>query len=101
MSPETPSILVRHNEADQRFEAQVEAHLAFLSYTREGDRHVFDHTFVPDALRGRGVAAVLVRAALKEARERGWRITPRCSYVAAFINRHPEHADLQDSSEAT
>jgi predicted GNAT family acetyltransferase len=84
-----------HNEINQRFEIRAgDEPVSFLSYIFEGDCVVFDHTFVPVALRGRGLAEKLVRAALKEARQRRWRIVPRCSYVAAFIKRNPEFADL-------
>ena len=86
---------VVHNVSLRRFEDQTsDASLSFLSYTFEGDWVVFDHTFVPDELRGRGIAAKLARAALEEARQRRWKVVPRCSYVAAFINRHPEFAGL-------
>ncbi|HEY9175495.1 MAG TPA: GNAT family N-acetyltransferase [Verrucomicrobiae bacterium] len=86
---------VVHNVSLRRFEDQTsDAPWSFLSYAFEGDCVVFDHTFVPDGLRGRGIAAKLARAALEEARQRGWRVIPRCSYVAAFINRHPEFAGL-------
>ena len=88
---------VVHNVSLRRFEAQTgDVPLSFLSYTFEGDRVVFDHTFVPDELRGRGIAAKLARAALEEARQRRWKVVPRCSYVAAFIKRNPEFADLVD-----
>jgi len=86
---------VTHNVKLRRFESQVgDTPLAFLSYIHEGERVILDHTFVPDELRGRGVAAVLVRAALDEARQQRWKIVPRCSYVAGFIKRHPEFASL-------
>lgn len=89
------SLPVTHDVNVRRFEVRAgDGPSSFLSYTFEGDRVVFDHTFVPDELRGRGIAANLVRAALNEARQRRWRIVPRCSYVAAFIKRHPEFADL-------
>ena len=68
--------------------------LALMSYSRDGGRVVFDHTYVPEQFRGKGVAAALVRAALNEAREQHWQIVPQCSYVAAFIERHPEFASL-------
>lgn len=55
---------------------------------------VFTHTLVPPELRGRGVAEKLVRAALAEARARGCRVVPQCSYVARFIERHAEYQDL-------
>ena len=68
--------------------------VAFLSYRFDGGEVVFEHTYVPTSFRGKGVAAALVRAALNEAREQRWQIVPRCSYVAAFIERNPEFATL-------
>jgi predicted GNAT family acetyltransferase len=86
---------VVHNVSLRRFELQDgDGDLAFLSYTDDGDQLIFEHTFVPNELRGKGIAANLVRAALEEARQRRWRIVPRCSYVATFIKRNPEFADL-------
>jgi phosphoenolpyruvate-protein phosphotransferase len=91
----TSSPTVTHDVKLQRFESQAgDAPLAFLSYIHEGGRVILDHTFVPDELRGRGMAAALVRVALDEARQRHWKIVPRCSYVAGFIKRHPEFANL-------
>ena len=88
---------VVHNVSLRRFEAQTgDGPSSFLSYTFEDNYVVFDHTFVPDELRGRGIAAKLARAALEEARQRRWKVVPRCSYVAAFIKRNPEFADLVD-----
>lgn len=72
----------------------MQGEVALVSYTREGGLVVFDHTYVPEAFRGKGVAAALVRAALNEAREQRWQIIPACSYVAAFIERHPEFGSL-------
>ena len=94
MSSSSPQIHVVHNTRQQRFEVQMQGEAALVSYTREGGRVVFDHTYVPEAFRGKGVAAALVRAALNEAREQHWQIVPQCSYVAAFIERHPEFASL-------
>ncbi len=100
-SPTTPQ-RVTHNATARRFETRAgDEPLSFLSYMYEGDRVVFDHTFVPEELRGRGIAAKLARAALTEARERHWRIVPRCSYVATFIKRNPEFADLADGESSS
>ena len=59
------------------------------------DVRIATHTGVPDALRGRGVAARLVDALVADAREQGFRIVPACSYVAAQFERHPEWAALR------
>lgn len=85
---------VRHNPAAQRFEAQVGGHLSVAEYRLDGRRILFTHTEVPPALRGQGVAAKIVRAALDYARESGLTVVPLCWYVDAFIRRNPEYRDL-------
>ena len=60
----------------------------------EGVR-VADHTLVPPAIGGRGVAAALVDALVADAREQGFRIVPQCSYVAAKFRENPDWADLR------
>lgn len=67
---------------------------AELTFTRHGPNQVSaDHTGAPEALRGTGAAAALVDAMVADARKSGFRIVPRCSYVAARFARHPEWAD--------
>lgn len=85
---------VTHNAAASRFEASPGGHLAVCSYRRMGDMLVLHHTEVPAALSGQGVAATLVQAALAWAREQGLKVQPSCSYVAAYMRRHPETQDL-------
>lgn len=58
---------------------------------------VIDHTLVPDAYRGQGIAAQLVQRGIDDARKNGDKIVPECSYVAAQFKRHPEWADLRAS----
>lgn len=91
-NPHPPTVI--HNADRQRFELNLGEHVALLDYTFLDGRVGFDHTLVPDALRGRGAGSTLVRAALTEARARGWRVVPRCSFVADFLQRHPEFADV-------
>ena len=98
MTSKPSSIPVTHDTALRRFEARVEGLTAFLSYTREGSAVVMDHTYVPAEFRGHGVGATLVRAALDEARQRSWTIVPRCSFVATFMERNPEFAELLDQT---
>jgi predicted GNAT family acetyltransferase len=49
---------------------------------------------VDERYRGRGVGEALVRGTLDQLRERGDRLVPKCPFVAAFIQRHPEYAEL-------
>jgi len=87
-------IVVRHNVAAGRFEAEVEGRLAVAEYERDQDRMIMTHTLVPPELRGRGIAEKLVRSALDYAQAEALRVVPACSYVAAFIQRHAEYQTL-------
>ena len=53
------------------------------------------HTVVPKKIGGRGVAAHLVRRLVSDARSQGFKIVPRCSYVAAKFEENPEWAELR------
>lgn len=66
-----------------------------LTWTARDGVHVADHTIVPPEIGGRGVAAKLVEALVADAREKGFKIRPQCSYVAAAFDRHPDWADLR------
>lgn len=68
---------------------------AEMTYKKEGGGPmVINHTGVPSEYEGRGIAAQLVKAAIADAREQGFKITPVCPYVAMQFRRHPEWADL-------
>ncbi len=85
---------VRDNAEKQRFELAVEGHLALADYhIRDGVMDLY-HTESPPALAGRGVASRLIHAALLSARAQGLKVKPSCSFVAAYIKRHSEFADL-------
>lgn len=84
-----------NNRAASRFETTVDGLLCIADYQRRGDVLVMPHTVVPAALRGHGIAAALVQAALDWARAEGLKVEPVCSYVAAYMRRHPDtHALL-------
>ena len=86
---------IRDNPTAQRFETVVDGQLAVLDYRRDGDTIVFTHAGVPPPIEGRGIAAAITRYALESAREQGLRVVAQCSYVAAYLRRHTEFADLQ------
>lgn len=48
------------------------------------------HTEVDDAYAGQGVASRLVRFAVDDAIERGFRIVPVCPYVKKWLGEHAE-----------
>ena len=94
MKPEGENIEVRHNAAENRFEATVDGRLSVADYQLQDGAMVITHTFVPPELRGRGIAEKVVRAALEHARQEKLRVVPACSYVDVFIQRHREYQSL-------
>jgi hypothetical protein len=91
-----PTITHIDQGAEGEYQARVPDNAAFgrLTYIRRGDVLTTEHTLVPTAIGGRGIAGKLVEALIADAREHGWKIVPACSYVAAAFKRHPEWADL-------
>ena len=88
------AIDVRDNAQASRFEVRIDGAVAVADYRLEGDRILLTHTEVPAALEGRGLGSALIRAALASARERGLKVVPQCTFVAAYMQRHPETQDL-------
>jgi predicted GNAT family acetyltransferase len=67
---------------------------AFADYHVTGDVIVIPHVEAPVALRGAGTAGRLMEGLVELVRARGLKIVPTCSYAAAWLRRHPEHADV-------
>jgi len=70
----------------------AEAYMTFRN--RDVDTIIIDHTFVPDQFRGRNLAQKLVMRGISDARAKGLKIVPQCSYVAAQFRRHSDWSDL-------
>ena len=68
--------------------------IGFIDYRLHGDAISLIHTEVDEAYSGQGHAATLARSALDDARSRGLSVVPTCPYVASYIRKHPEYADL-------
>ncbi|MEU8842645.1 GNAT family N-acetyltransferase [Streptomyces roseus] len=95
-SPTTAPV-VRHVDARHRYEILVDDSRAGLTAYRDRDhQRVFFHTEIDEAYAGQGLAAVLVQQALADVRASGRRIVPVCPYVAKFLTKHREFADITD-----
>ncbi|KOR49194.1 acetyltransferase [Xanthomonas oryzae] len=91
---EMSTVHAEHDLAGQRFNIDTDGHRAELAYRREGEIMTITHMQVPDAIGGRGIAAVLVAAALDYARQSGLKVVPACSYADAYVRQHPQFQDL-------
>jgi predicted GNAT family acetyltransferase len=85
---------VTDNRDEGRYELAIGKETAFAVYERRGGAVVFTHTEVPAKLEGRGLASRLIKAALADARHSGLKVLPLCTFVADYIERHPEEQDL-------
>ena len=92
-------IVVKNNEAANRYEVNLDGHTAVLTYAREGKQIVLIHTGVPPELEGRGIANDLAQTALNDARAAGLVVVPECPFVASYIQRHHEYLDLVSERE--
>jgi predicted GNAT family acetyltransferase len=88
-------IVVTDVPQDSQFLATVDDERAgYIDYSLAGTRIVFRHTEVLPVHEGEGVGSALARFALDDARRRGLEVVPICPFVAAWIMRHPEYADV-------
>ncbi|MDN3479128.1 MULTISPECIES: GNAT family N-acetyltransferase [unclassified Curtobacterium] len=85
------------NDTDQNQYSLVEdgTVIGLAAYEVDGDAIHFVHTEVDPEHRGGGHASILVEHALDDVRANSdRRVVAECSYVAAWLDRHPDHQDL-------
>ena len=97
MTQQATAPVVRRVDARHRYEILVGGERAGLTAYRDRDgRRVFFHTEIDDAYAGQGLASILVEQALTDVRASRMRIVPVCPYVAKFLKKHDEFADITD-----
>ena len=86
----------RHDRDASQFEVSVDGTMCGVAhYQLSGGVADFDHTEVPPAFGGRGIAGRLVQYAMDEIRAAGeWKVRPACSYVVRWFAQHPDYSDL-------
>ncbi|MFJ9711733.1 GNAT family N-acetyltransferase [Streptomyces sp. NPDC101234] len=97
MSESSTTTVVERVDAGHRYDILVDGRRAGLTaYRDRGAQRVFFHTEIDEAFAGQGLGAQLVQQALTDVRASGMRIVPVCPYVAKFLKRHDEFADITD-----
>jgi uncharacterized protein len=78
-----------------RFELEVDGELVgFVDYRADDATVVMTHAEIDPRSGGRGLGSEMVKGALDAVRTSGRSVVPRCSFVAAYIDRHPEYQAL-------
>jgi predicted GNAT family acetyltransferase len=90
---------ISHDQKANQFTTEIDGHRAELDYTVADGVMTITHTRVPQAIGGRGIAAELMREAVKVAGERRWSINPACSYAAAYMRKHAQAPDQRHIDE--
>jgi uncharacterized protein len=83
-----------NNRTRHRFELEVDGHIAASYYEIAGPVITFVHTEVPPELGGKGVGSKLIGGALDQVRSEGLKVIAQCPFVKAYIDKHPDYADL-------
>lgn len=88
--------------AAQRYEARLgDRVLGYTAYRLVNrDRLIFHHTEIDPAFAGQGIGSRLAAGALDDVRARGFRLTVKCPFIAAYLKRHREYDDLLPSGAA-
>ena len=90
---------IHHDQAARRFETTVNGTHCLLDYTlADGVAScvmTITHTDVPADVGGRGIASVLVQAAMDAARKQGWKVMPACACADVWMQRHASYHDLR------
>ena len=86
---------VTDDHEQQRYEISEDGdRVGFLTYRLQPGQIEFIHTEIDPDHGGRGLAGVLVEAALEDAGSRRLVVLPTCPYVARFIGEHSEFLEL-------
>lgn len=85
---------VIHEKENLRFVIYNDGNEVYVEYTM-GEKEInLYHTYTHPALRGKGLAAQVVRAAFEFAKENNLKVIPTCSYVQSFISKNDEYKKL-------
>jgi len=89
-------IHITNNEALMRFEAGEGENIAFLEYRFYKNDIALMHTFVPETMKGKGLASALAAFAFEYAKQNKKPVMVYCPFVATYIKRHPEVKEQLD-----
>ena len=85
---------VIHEKENERFVIYLDGNEVYVEYTLTEKEINLYHTYTHPALRGKGLAAQVVRAAFEFAKENNLKVIPTCSYVQSFIAKNDEYKKL-------
>ena len=85
---------IRDNAELNRYELPVDGEVAVFTYNLSPPNLMITETLVPERLDGQGIASRLAKHVLADARARDLLILPVCPFFSAYLQKHPEYADV-------
>ncbi|WP_292070504.1 GNAT family N-acetyltransferase [Brevundimonas sp. UBA7534] len=85
---------IRDNPDRHQYELPIDGELAVVTYNLSPPNLMITETLVPQRLEGRGIASRLAKHVLADAKARDLLILPVCPFFSAYLQKHPEHADV-------
>ena len=85
---------IRDNADRNQYELPVEDDVAVVTYNLSAPNLMITETLVPQRLEGRGIASRLAKHVIAGAKARQLLILPVCPFFSAYLQKHPEHADV-------
>ncbi len=96
--PDEATRTVVRDDATSRYVLRLDdREVGEAEFTLDEGKVLFTHTEISKDSGGSGLGSFLVREALADVRERGLTVVPVCGFVAAYVRRHPDQADLAES----
>jgi uncharacterized protein len=101
LKPDQQDISISNQAERQRYELTLGGTVAALAEYRErGGVVEFVHTEVLPQHEGQGLAAQLAQFALDDVRRGNRKAIASCSYIAQYIERHPQYRDLLQDTQS-
>ena len=85
---------IRDNAELKSYELPVDGDVAVVTYNLSPPNLMITETLTPERLEGRGIASRLAKHVLADAKARDLLILPVCPFFSAYLQKHPEHADV-------
>lgn len=95
MNNQARPITFDNNVPEHRYEAAIDGQLAgYAEYNLLTGAIMFTHTEVLPAHEGQGVGSAIARHVLDDARAKQLHVIPVCQFIAGYIRKHRDYADL-------
>ncbi len=83
------------NPSRSRYDISLDGDVVgFCSYRENDGVFLLPHAEVDPRVGGRGIGTRLARGALDDLRRRGVKVVPLCPFIADFIAKNPDYADM-------